>query len=752
MFRQTCFFVIAALAAVSPASAAILVAEGGQPRATIIVAADAIPSEHYAAQELQRFLGEMTGAVIPVVASADAAATEYLIDLGNTTGMLAAGEPFGLEEYHLHTAGNTLVIAGGRPRGVLYGVYALLEETLGCRWFTTEVSRIPKHDRLEIPALDTRFAPALEYREAFVWDCYDGDWSARNRMNGNRSTLEERHGGKITYRGFVHTFNELVPPDQYFDTHPEYFSEVKGARLKEKSQLCCTNPEVVSIITEGVRKWMRESPEATVYSVSHNDWFNYCECSECSALAAREESQMAPVLQLINQVADAVRDEFPDKMVDTLAYQWTRKAPKTIRPASNVVVRLCSIECCFAHSFEECSSKPNKEFVKDAEAWKAVGARLWVWDYVTSFNGYLVPFPNMRVRQPNIQFFIDHGVKGIFEQDVYQTPHGEFSALSGYLNAKLLWNADYDFDTAVNEFMDAVYGPAAPHLMAWLNLLHDTTANKGTHVNIWVGPEAKYLDDELMAEADRLFDEAEAAAAADPAFLERVRIARLSIDYTQLERERNTQRDLYAVDHDAFTVTLKPEFRGRIDRFFSTAERSGFSTIREWNGDVATYKTLFEGYAADRTLTPMEAAAAKPKSRGLNYAYYEGDFVEQPDLDALAPVKTGTTSTINLRRAERMDGMAFRYTGYFKAPADGVYNFALRSNDGSLMYLHDQLVVDNGGQHKSETQSGAVALRAGYHPLRIEYYDAGAEEELELSLEGPGIERGKIPAKLLARD
>lgn len=752
MIRRTCIFILA-LAAPLPAAAEFLIAEGGQPRATIIVADDAIPAEQYAAEELQRFLGEISGAEIPVTHAAADAATPNLIVLGNATGGYPGDQSsFGNEEFHLLTEGRSLHIAGGRPRGVLYGVYELLENDLGCRWFTTEVSRIPYQERLALPKLDRRHAPVLEYREPFVWDCYDGDWSARNRMNGNRATLDERHGGKITYQGFVHTFNALVPPEQYFDAHPEYFSEIDGERRKDRTQLCCTNPEVVHLVTEGVRQWMHDHPEATVFSVSQNDWFNYCECDQCAALAAREESQMAPVLQLVNQVADAVRDEYPDKVVDTLAYQWTRRAPKTMHPASNVVVRLCSIECCFAHPFDQCSSRPNKEFVKDAEAWKAVGARLWVWDYVTSFSNYLVPFPNLRVRQPNIQFFIDHGVKGIFEQDVYQTPHGEFSELSGYLNAKLLWNPDYDVDTAVNEFLDAVYGAGAPALRAWLDLLHDHTEREGTHVNIWVGPEARYLNDELLAKGDQLFEEAEAATADDPAALERVKIARMCIDYAQLERTRNMQRALYEVDHSAFTVTLRPDFRARMDRFFNTAERSGFTTIREMNGELATYKQNFAGFEADRTLTPVAAAEVVPQHRGLDYASYEGAFEELPDFAALTPVKTGHASAISLRYATTLDGVGLRFTGYFHAPADGVYTFALRSNDGSRLYLDNALLVDNGGQHKMETQSAVIALRAGYHPMELTFFESGGEEGLELYLEGPGIDYGKISPRLLARD
>lgn len=115
-------------------------------------------------------------------------------------------------------------------------------------------------------------------------------------MNSSTARLEEKHGGKVTYFGFVHTFNMLLPPEQYFDAHPEYFCSSIGKRLKERTQLCCMNEDAIRIVTEAVQKNMREHPEATVFSVSQNDWYNYCECDKCTALAESEGSQLAPVL------------------------------------------------------------------------------------------------------------------------------------------------------------------------------------------------------------------------------------------------------------------------------------------------------------------------------------------------------------------------------------------------------------------------------------------------------------------------
>jgi len=583
----------------------LVLADGGRSAYRIVVADDASPSTKHGAEELKRFLNEITGAELPIVSDREPP-VEREITLGNNAHLKQLDtqidfDALGPEGYVIRTVGNHLVIAGGELRGNMYGVYGLLEDHLGCRWFTPDVSRIPKHRRLAVGPLDDRQVPVLEYREPFTFDCYDGDWCARNRVNSSAGRLEAKHGGKIKFAGgfFCHTFNRLVPPEKYFDEHPEYFSLVGGKRLKTRSQLCCTNEDVIRLCTEGIRAAMAAQDDAFAFSVSQNDWHNYCQCDTCQALAKREESQMAPVLHLVNRVAAAVEKEFPDKVVETLAYQWTRKAPKTMRPRPNVVVRLCSIECCFSHSLAECDSEANRMFRQDAAAWAKVGNRLWVWDYVTDFRHYLLPFPNQRIRNDNIRFFIRHNVKGIFEQDTYHSADSEMVQLGGYLTAKFLWNPDYDEATAMGEFLAAYYGKAAEPIRAYLDLLHDRVAQQNIHVVIWAGPESPHLTDELLIRAERLWQRAEAAVAGQPEVLERVRRSRMSVDYAVLERARlQVQGRLPA------NKALKDVALVRFEPFFEVLNKSKLSHLRESAAlDKAEYRqTLAKTLQFDKSI------------------------------------------------------------------------------------------------------------------------------------------------------
>jgi len=576
----------------TPKGKRIFLVKDGRSNHKIVVSREASPSTRHAAQELRLYVEKMTGVTLPMITD-DMPMGDHEIVLGRSRHLeklpvVVDWTALGDEGYLLQTLGNHLIIAGGELRGNLYGVYGLLQDHLGCRWFTPTIEKVPSLTSLRIPPLEETRVPVLEYREPFVFECFDGDWCARNRMNSSSGRLEERHGGKITYFGFVHTFNTLVPPEKYFAEHPEYFSLVDGKRIQDHTQLCCTNEDVIQIVIQEVRRWMREHPEATVFSVSQNDWGNYCQCEACQALAQREDSQMAPVLSLVNKVAGAVAAEFPDKIVDTLAYQWTRKPPRMMRPLPNVVIRLCSIECCFSHPLATCDSEENRAFTRDLEAWANMCNRLWVWDYTTSFSHYLVPFPNLRVLDDNIRLFVKNHVTGIFEQNVYNTAGGELSPLIGYMMARFLWDPEYDEDLAMNEFLEGVYGPAAKPIRKYLDLLHDKAEKENKHVNIFAfGPLDPFFSQDLLKSADRLWDQAEKRARKDAEILERVQIARMCLDYVFLERGR--EEDLT---------------EERVERYLHAIDRSGLTRLTEWQElDRAAYAAKLRG-SLKRQSTP----------------------------------------------------------------------------------------------------------------------------------------------------
>ena len=554
----------------APASGATTIAEKAGSRYRIIVAANAIPSERYAAEELQRYLERMSSARLPIVTDTEAMESREVL-LGDNAHLrkLKLNIDFrrlGTDGFALRTDGKRLIIAGGRPRGTLYGVYTLLEEKLGVRWFTPEFEVVPKRSRVRLPKLDETQIPALEYREVYWTEMMrDADFAARHRLNGNHYRLAEKHGGRAAvYYPFVHSFDMLVPRELYQE-HPEYFPLIDGQRKDGYVQRCLSNPDVLKIAIDRVRQWLKEHPEATIISVSQNDTFNYCQCEKCQALDDAEGSPAASLIRFVNAIAEDVERDHPNVRIDTLAYQYSRKPPRTLRPRHNVIVRLCSIECCFAHPLETCSAPENQRFRDDIIAWQPVAPLLYVWDYTPNFSHYQQPFPNFDALQPNVQFFVKHGVKGLFEEGNYSGGgNGEMGPLRAYVLAKLLWNPYTDVQRHIIEFLNAYYGKAANNIRACLELLHRQAREKGYHAHIYDPPAAPYLNNEAINAAEKLFDEAERLAD-DDTIRFRVQVARLPIWYVELATNR--------VTGDAKAELLR--------HFLAVARQAGISNISE---------------------------------------------------------------------------------------------------------------------------------------------------------------------------
>jgi Domain of unknown function (DUF4838)/Glycosyl hydrolase family 67 N-terminus len=555
----------------------IELAADGRSEYSICISRDASPSEIHGAQELQKFLGEISGATLPIVSDADKAQGNLVL-VGNSRQVerLNLGIPLeslGTEGFMLKTTGNHLVIVGGRQRGTMYGVYTFLEK-LGCRWFTPDVSRIPKLRRIAVEPLDEIQKPAFEYREPYFTESQDRDWAARNRMNGGMEDLNASTGGGIKYYPFVHSFYALVPPAKYFKDHPEYFALVDGKRRGENAQLCLTNPEVLRIAVARVFEWIHEHPEATIFSVSQNDSWGWCECDNCRRVEEEEGgAHSGPVLRFVNAVAAAVAPKYPDKLIDTLAYSYTQTAPAKARPLPNVRIRMCPIGACEAHPYEDC--RYDAYIMKDLRDWAAMTHNLYIWHYVTNFSHGLRPYPDFGELAADIPMYRRNSVVGIFmEGYVVKGGGAENAELRSYVMARLLWDTRADVKRVIDEFHQTYYGKAAPAMLAYFNSLQRVVdlppKGKGQHFWCCSSP---HFSGEFLARARQLFGHAQAAAE-DEAVRTRVEKARLPLDYLELNRVKK-----FAMRHGRYEPANTLEAQNRYQALMSRLERFGITDL-----------------------------------------------------------------------------------------------------------------------------------------------------------------------------
>ena len=84
---------------------------------------------------------------------------------------------------------------------------------------------------------------------------------------------------------------------------------------------------------------IRQNPAAGMISISQNDWRGNCQCAKCKAIEEEEGSPSGLLLRFVNAVAADIAKEYPDFLMETLAYQYTRKAPKITRPANKATMK-----------------------------------------------------------------------------------------------------------------------------------------------------------------------------------------------------------------------------------------------------------------------------------------------------------------------------------------------------------------------------------------------------------------------------
>jgi hypothetical protein len=114
-------------------------------------------------------------------------------------------------------------------------------------------------------------------------------------------------------------------------------------------------------------------------------------------------------------------------------------------------------------------------------------------------------------------------------------------------------------------------------------------------------------------------------------------------------------------------------------------------------------------------------------------------------------IKSGKVYTLGLDKIiPNKDEYALTFNGKIQIKKDGDYAFFIMSNDGSRLFIDDKLVIDHDGAHGADMEkTGKITLKAGLHPIRLNYFQAGGGMFLRVNYSGPGIEKQEIPAMVL---
>jgi hypothetical protein len=528
------------------ASPPLALADHGKAAYALVVPKNAKQIETKAAHDIAQYFKLISGADFPIVAEdAPAAQGRPLISIGRTRLLEQStcnwkNADLAAEGYAIEVLGNNVYLYGGSGRGLMHGVYSLLEEDLACRWYSPNSIDTPKLEKFSASLVSRKFAPVLELRNPFIYKMHNSTWSLRNKTNSPEARVPLAWGGSIRYQYLGHTSAIYFPTEEYFAKHPEYYALVNGKR--QPSQLCNTNEDVIRLSVEKTCKIFRDHPDVTITAIGPNDGRGFCDCPHCKKLDDENGGRAGSFFYHVNRIAEGVKKEFPNHHLISLAYLDYAKPPIKLKVDPYIVIQLCTDSHAWKYQF--CNVWESADFQKMIKGWHAVNASIFIWDYTTDYVHHLVPMANWPVVAGNTRFNIKNGATGI----MYESEANDIDEMRGWVWAKQLWNPALDTKTLLKDFVFGYYKESAQPLWdyemmmwdyweKWHNVPHQCglpSANPLLHnLHCSYAPDGPMFTPDFMTKMREYFTQAESLAKTED-IRARVKKAKISLLYLEL--------------------------------------------------------------------------------------------------------------------------------------------------------------------------------------------------------------------------
>jgi len=462
----------------------------GKANAQIVIPVEPSFVEKYAASELQSYFEKISDVQLPIIKEGDKLKYSFSLLLGDTkkamdTGIQLNEEKVGSDGFEIKSLpGNKgLIIRGRYDLGTLFGVYELLERYFDVRWFMPGEEFYPKNTTLEIGKINLVHKPSFAVRWVGT-----GEWALNNRMNSYVKIKDHNVG--VEWKWGFHTFIKLMPPEKYYEEHPEYFAMVDGKRSitdsrTHENQLCTSNPDVIREVANNLIDTLNANPSIDIISLSPNDGGGFCECENCRKLDEPGRDWFAQTsnrLAVFNRdVSALVKKKHPDVLIKVGAYASYLRPPLNpdFRPEDNQIIQVCHLwGGCHNHPLgsNKCVEGktfipnerflPNQDFEKILDQWLDLSSHVFVYEYywINSMHrpdivGTPMPWPLIHAIKSDIPYYRDKGVKGFYTQLSNETFYR--LGLNYYLAVKLAWNADLNVDNLLDDYFEKFYGPSA---------------------------------------------------------------------------------------------------------------------------------------------------------------------------------------------------------------------------------------------------------------------------------------------------
>ena len=764
--------------AVAATPAELPVAADGRALVPVVVSEKASPATKQVATELAGYLGRMSGAKFNVVTGdgSKGIVLGTLAEFPNPTlaEPLAIRGPYdGREAFAIRTEPTRALLIGATDLGASHAAFRFLE-ALGCRWFfpAAEWEVIPTRKTLTVSVEETDRPRILARR---IWYGY-GYFTDKGHPHGGSARADydawARHNRMASsFRVSAgHAWQTIIAANKkVFAEHPEYLALVNGERRGE--QLCVSNPAVRALAAGYALGWLAKNPDAEMVSMECSDGGGQCECEHCRKLGSVSDR----VFGLANDVAKAVRQKYPGKMVGVLAYS-EHSEPPTFALEPNVYVQLTAGFTRGRYTHDELLDLWPKK-CKNLGFYEYFSVWLWDFDRLPGGNGANLTRTREMVRR--------YATAGATSVDAESGNNWGMHGRGYYVANRLLWNPDADVTAVLADFYEKAFGPAAPAMKRYYER---------------VAPDAEpLLSRGLVGEAVRDVDDAARRAKDRPDVLARIEQVKHYLRYVHLRWLLDHERD--RVKRKELTVaTLTHCYRTRYEYMTHwAAMRNTWAsqaakefgeptwvpndrTPKPWMVDRAVTREETEGwfregldyfrptpvetvkFSAD--LVPVAFPAARPAGlkqqfqRPAEYALYSraGEPLEvtiTPGIiawyrdrpDARYTLKDAAGKVV-ASGALKLDGEPHKVT--MKVPAAGTYAF--ECNDSSAGW---GIAVDAGRPAVLLSNRGRRYLHLGQLQPTVFYVPKGTEQVQYFWTGGPhkvlGPDR-KVVAEVTASD
>lgn len=439
---------------------------------SIVISDSATENENFAAEEIQYFTEQATGAKLAIVKESEFKGEAGMISVGATELAEQAGVTPTYKElknsgFQLKTDGKNCFIRGYSDIGTRNGIYEFLSYCFDYECYGIDEICVNKTDNLKMPKFDLMVNPSFDWREANAGDVLR-DNTATYRMRLNNSTEIYATGSK------VHNTFQFVDPLRYDYKSEEYkswYSEKMNVQGTKPAQLCYSNADMEKVFQENLLAFLKDS-EAPVMLLGMEDNVEWCTCDKCKESYNKYGTNAAVMIKFANRMQEAVNDwcakERPGQESIKLlffAYYETVEPPvvydektDTYAPIDDSVVlhpdlgiRFAPILASYTYTFTD---EKNADTARQLKGWSALTNNIHVWTYTLHTEQGLIMFNSFDIAQENYKFLIENGSTAIVDQMDHYQQHGNtgWSAAKGYLTAKLTWDVNLNQQELLDDF------------------------------------------------------------------------------------------------------------------------------------------------------------------------------------------------------------------------------------------------------------------------------------------------------------